>query len=207
MGSPSRNVQYHPPRLSEDRLNLPQPHSPSLPTHCSGKSGMRPIRSSAIGYQLFPSLHVRRPAWRVLSEVAWPANGAEIRSVERRTAIHDTANVMNFQSARSAAKCAAVPVAFQHESPNTRPSNRAVDLTACPTGHVSIVSCESTRLTLASITLARRRLRPCARQALHAASWIPRRPPASERTKRRRVRGYSSRPSGYGRTILRLSRG
>ena len=33
MGSPSRNVQYHPPRLSEDRLNLPQPHSPSLPTH------------------------------------------------------------------------------------------------------------------------------------------------------------------------------
>ena len=31
MGSPSRNVQYHPPRLSEDRLNLPQPHSPSLP--------------------------------------------------------------------------------------------------------------------------------------------------------------------------------
>ena len=44
MGSPSRNVQYHPPRLSEDRLNLPQPHSPSLPTHCSGKSGMRPRR-------------------------------------------------------------------------------------------------------------------------------------------------------------------
>ena len=44
MGSPSRNVQYHPPRLSEDRLNLPQPHSPSLPTHCSGKSGMRPSR-------------------------------------------------------------------------------------------------------------------------------------------------------------------
>ena len=43
MGSPSRNVQYHPPRLSEDRLNLPQPHSPSLPTHCSGKSGMRPF--------------------------------------------------------------------------------------------------------------------------------------------------------------------
>ena len=42
MRSPSRNVQYHPPRLSEDRLNLPQPHSPSLPTHCSGKSGMRP---------------------------------------------------------------------------------------------------------------------------------------------------------------------
>ena len=47
MGSPSRNVQYHPPRLSEDRLNLPQPHSPSLPTHCSGKSGMRPHLQSA----------------------------------------------------------------------------------------------------------------------------------------------------------------
>ena len=46
MGSPSRNVQYHPPRLSEDRLNLPQPHSPSLPTHCSGKSGMRPSSTS-----------------------------------------------------------------------------------------------------------------------------------------------------------------
>ena len=42
MGIPSSNVQYHPPRLSEDRLNLPQPHSPPLPTHCSGKSGMRP---------------------------------------------------------------------------------------------------------------------------------------------------------------------
>ena len=48
MGSPSRNVQYHPPRLSEDRLNLPQPHSPSLPTHCSGKSGMRPTRPNSI---------------------------------------------------------------------------------------------------------------------------------------------------------------
>ena len=48
MGSPSRNVQYHPPRLSEDRLNLPQPHSPSLLTHCSGKSGMRPIRRAAM---------------------------------------------------------------------------------------------------------------------------------------------------------------
>ena len=48
MGSPSRNVQYHPPRLSEDRLNLPQPHSPSLPTHCSGKSGMRPFRFDAL---------------------------------------------------------------------------------------------------------------------------------------------------------------
>ena len=43
MGSPSRNVQYHPPRQSEDRLNLAQPHSPSLPTHCFGKSGMRPL--------------------------------------------------------------------------------------------------------------------------------------------------------------------
>ena len=48
MGSPSRNVQYHPPRLSEDRLNLPQPHSPSLPTHCSGKSGMRPVRAGEL---------------------------------------------------------------------------------------------------------------------------------------------------------------
>ena len=48
MGSPSRNVQYHPPRLSEDRLNLPQPHSPSLPTHCSGKSGMRPVEHQAV---------------------------------------------------------------------------------------------------------------------------------------------------------------
>ena len=48
MGSPSRNVQYHPPRLSEDRLNLPQPHSPSLPTHCSGKSGMRPTPAGVL---------------------------------------------------------------------------------------------------------------------------------------------------------------
>ena len=49
MGSPSRNVQYHPPRLSEDRLNLSQPHSPSLLTHCSGKSGMRPLGPAAPG--------------------------------------------------------------------------------------------------------------------------------------------------------------
>ncbi len=52
MGSPSRNVQYHPPRLSEDRLNLAQPHSPSLPTHCSGKSGMRPFVEGCRGPQL-----------------------------------------------------------------------------------------------------------------------------------------------------------
>ena len=59
MGSPSRNVQYHPPRLSEDRLNLPQPHSPSLPTHCSGKSGMRPRRVRLVRIVLLPP--VRRP--------------------------------------------------------------------------------------------------------------------------------------------------
>ena len=52
MGSPSRNVQYHPPRLSEDRLNLAQPHSPSLPTHCSGKSGMRPATLDDLGDEL-----------------------------------------------------------------------------------------------------------------------------------------------------------
>ena len=57
MGSPSRNVQYHPPRLSEDRLNLPQPHSPSLPTHCSGKSGMRPLRFA--GHQAPRFVHLR----------------------------------------------------------------------------------------------------------------------------------------------------
>ena len=52
MGSPSRNVQYHPPRLSEDRLNLSQPHSPSLLTHCSGKSGMRPTRPGHLQEEL-----------------------------------------------------------------------------------------------------------------------------------------------------------
>ena len=59
MGSPSRNVQYHPPRLSEDRLNLPQPHSPSLPTHCSGKSGMRP-RAVLVRVPARPQLLQRR---------------------------------------------------------------------------------------------------------------------------------------------------
>ena len=44
MGSPSRNVQYHPPRLSEDRLNLPQPHSPSLPYTLLREIGNAPIR-------------------------------------------------------------------------------------------------------------------------------------------------------------------
>ena len=73
MGSPSRNVQYHPPRLSEDRLNLPQPHSPSLPTHCSGKSGMRPHRLAGRG------LRALRHAVRV--EVA---AGRRIRDVARR---------------------------------------------------------------------------------------------------------------------------
>ena len=35
------------PVCPKDRLNLPQPHSPSLPTHCSGKSGMRPSAPSS----------------------------------------------------------------------------------------------------------------------------------------------------------------
>ena len=48
MGSPSRNVQYHPPRLSEDRLNLPQPHSPSLPTHCTAPGNRECALSQAI---------------------------------------------------------------------------------------------------------------------------------------------------------------
>ena len=43
MGSPSRNVQYHPPRLSEDRLNLPQPHSPSLPYTLLREIGNAPL--------------------------------------------------------------------------------------------------------------------------------------------------------------------
>ena len=45
MGSPSRNVQYHPPRLSEDRLNLPQPHSPSLPYTLLREIGNAPGRT------------------------------------------------------------------------------------------------------------------------------------------------------------------
>ena len=49
MGSPSRNVQYHPPRLSEDRLNLPQPHSPSLPTHCTAPGNRECARTCWIG--------------------------------------------------------------------------------------------------------------------------------------------------------------
>ena len=53
MGSPSRNVQYHPPRLSEDRLNLPQPHSPSLPTHCTAPGNRECAR---------PHVEVDRPA-------------------------------------------------------------------------------------------------------------------------------------------------
>ena len=48
MGSPSRNVQYHPPRLSEDRLNLPQPHSPSLPTHCTAPGNRECARTDYI---------------------------------------------------------------------------------------------------------------------------------------------------------------
>ena len=55
MGSPSRNVQYHPPRLSEDRLNLPQPHSPSLPTHCTAPGNRECARSIAFRwYRVVP---------------------------------------------------------------------------------------------------------------------------------------------------------
>ena len=43
MGSPSRNVQYHPPRLSEDRLNLPQPHSPSFAYTLLREIGNAPV--------------------------------------------------------------------------------------------------------------------------------------------------------------------
>ena len=69
MGSPSRNVQYHPPRLSEDRLNLPQPHSPSLPTHCSGKSGMRPgsMRTRSHGRARRPVSACGSPSCRMAS--------------------------------------------------------------------------------------------------------------------------------------------
>ena len=49
MRSPSRNVQYHPPRLSEDRLNLPQPHSPSLPTHCTAPGNRECARPKKLG--------------------------------------------------------------------------------------------------------------------------------------------------------------
>ena len=44
MGSPSRNVQYHPPRLSEDRLNLPQPHSPSFAYTLLREIGNAPVQ-------------------------------------------------------------------------------------------------------------------------------------------------------------------
>ena len=69
MGIPSSNVQYHPPRLSENQLNLPQPHSPSLPTHCSGKSGMRPLRR-----------HRAHP----LTGPTWPATGGRPGPPPRR---------------------------------------------------------------------------------------------------------------------------
>ena len=48
MGSPSRNVQYHPPRLSEDRLNLPQPHSPSLPYTLLREIGNAPVADETL---------------------------------------------------------------------------------------------------------------------------------------------------------------
>ena len=74
MGSPSRNVQYHPPRLSEDRLNLPQPHSPSLPTHCSGKSGMRPRRTPPLlcagGAGTIPACARKSPSRRLGASLA-----------------------------------------------------------------------------------------------------------------------------------------
>ena len=53
MGSPSRNVQYHPPRLSEDRLNLPQPHSPSLPYTLLREIGNAPFFTLACIYNSF----------------------------------------------------------------------------------------------------------------------------------------------------------
>ena len=88
MGSPSRNVQYHPPRLSEDRLNLAQPHSPSLPTHCSGKSGMRPL-SLEFG-QTYARIPIeKRPTsatptpWRSIEPTCWGRTSARTCSVIR----------------------------------------------------------------------------------------------------------------------------
>ena len=100
---PSRNVQYHPPRLSEDRLNLPQPHSPSLPTHCTAPgnrecarlrlSGQGP-RPRAIPYGVYDLTHdagwvsvgvdhdtasfaveTLRRWWRRMGCVSYPAAG------------------------------------------------------------------------------------------------------------------------------------
>ena len=60
MGSPSRNVQYHPPRLSEDRLNLPQPHSPSLPTHCTAPGNRECARRISVTVDMGVRLQRRR---------------------------------------------------------------------------------------------------------------------------------------------------
>ena len=107
MGSPSRNVQYHPPRLSEDRLNLPQPHSPSLPTHCSGKSGMRPSRR----HSLSMSCPLRRTASlnrAAFSSSVWRPGAVPLIEVSRlaksvvRTAHSSCANELKCASASRA---------------------------------------------------------------------------------------------------------
>ena len=61
MGSPSRNVQYHPPRLSEDRLNLPQPHSPSV-------GG-----SLDLSIHVSPGTPAMQAVWVLLAKTRYPA--------------------------------------------------------------------------------------------------------------------------------------
>ena len=81
MGSPSRNVQYHPPRLSEDRLNLPQPHSPSLPTHCTAP-GNRECAPRQLALDLgftpvVPPLKTRTDPWEYDREMYKRRNEVE----------------------------------------------------------------------------------------------------------------------------------
>ena len=87
MGSPSRNVQYHPPRLSEDRLNLPQPHSPSLPTHCTAP-GNRECAPPAwpVHPARAPDRSVRRLAHRTPGSASGPLRPLRSRDRSPRRA-------------------------------------------------------------------------------------------------------------------------
>ena len=86
MGSPSRNVQYHPPRLSEDRLNLPQPHSPSFAYTLLREIGNAPI--------------VNRPKVRVRSWRVGAAARSRRSSRRCRTAVTTTPRLKRSQTPR-----------------------------------------------------------------------------------------------------------
>ncbi len=152
MGSPSRNVQYHPPRLSEDRLNLPQPHSPSLPTHCSGKSGMRPIKQASAYRRFFgsqPSLVTAPNTFGLL-----PDRRAPFWTFARRS------GTVPWEGRQTCDGCDdRIPGTYIRRAPNLRPLHRSPEASPVRSGRCCLRGCQSLPLVQRSPADERERTR------------------------------------------------